>query len=194
VILDLWHEEQGFAAVAVGREIRALGDRGDAAQRAAVAASNEGAGAPVSYLDAIKPAFAGKEPDGRVCCENDDRWVREFDGFVQAEWYHYNEIGHREIARLLEPNDAFGASGSVTGTGSVDIVFVVDTTGSMGSAISTVKTIVRDLIAQVDSRTLSARYALVDYRDFPERGGAQDYPAKVRTGFTSDVDTIQSAI
>jgi lysophospholipase L1-like esterase len=179
----------------VGREIRALGDLGDAAQRQAVDAVNAAAGAPVAYIDSIKAHFAGHEPDGRTCCENEDRWVREFDGWGEVdEWYHYNETGHHEVAGLLAPNDAFGASGSVTGTGSVDIVFVVDTTGSMGGAIDTVKRITSDLIDQVDGRTLSARYALVDYRDFPERGATYDYPAKVRSGFTSEKTQIQAAI
>ena len=179
----------------VGQQIRLLGDLGDDAQRNAVKDANGAAGAPVAYIDEVKSKFATHEPDGRTCCENEDRWIREFDGWFQmAEWYHYNEEGHRQVAQMLAPNGAFEASGSVVGTGSVDIVFVVDTTGSMGATIDTVKRIASDLIDDVNSQTLSARYALVDYRDFPERAATYDYPAKVRSGFTYDKAEIQTAI
>lgn len=180
---------------AVGREIRALGDMGDEAQRKAVEAVNAEGGAQVHFLDTVKPHFAGHEPDGRVCCRNDDRWLNEFETRIMMEWYHYNPTGHTEIARLLSHHGDFGA-GSATGNGgSVDITFVIDTTGSMGSAINSVKSAATQLVNSVSSRTQSARFALVDYRDFASRTGASyDYPAKLDQDFTSSASTINTAI
>ena len=42
-------------------------------------ALNAEGGAQVIFVDEVKPHFAGHEPDGRVCCRNDDRWIHEFD-------------------------------------------------------------------------------------------------------------------
>jgi Mg-chelatase subunit ChlD len=180
---------------AVGEEIRHLGDLGDEAQRSAVDAVNAEGGAQVHFLDEVKPHFAGHEPDGRVCCENEDRWVNEFDGLTRMEWYHYNGTGHTEVARLLAGHGDFGAGSAPTVNGAVDIAFVIDTTGSMGSAIGSVKAAATQLVADVAAQTALARFALVDYRDFPSRTGlAADYPAKLDLGFTSDAAAITSAI
>lgn len=179
----------------VGREIRELGDLGDQAQQGAVDTVNGEGGAQVTFLAEVKGHFAGHEPDGRVCCENEDRWVAEFDGFTKMEWYHYNPTGHTEIANLLARYGAFGAGGSPTSNAGVDIAFVIDTTGSMGSAIGSVKAAATQLVDAVVAQTSAARFALVDYRDFPQRTGASyDYPAKLDQDFTSDAATINGAI
>lgn len=184
-----------FDTYDVGREIRELGDLGDIAQSSAVDAVNAEGGPVVTFVPQIKPHFAGHEPDGRVCCENESRWVAEFDGLIRMEWYHYNPTGHTEVANVLAGNGDFGAGGDTSPLGSVDIAFVIDTTGSMGGAISSVKAAAIDLVNNVSSRTTSARFALVDYRDFPQRtGSSYDYPAKLNQDFTSSATTINSAI
>ena len=179
----------------VGEEIRELGDLGDQAQRGAVEAINAEGGAQVYFLEEVKPHFAGHEPDGRVCCENEDRWVNEFDGFTMMEWYHYNETGHTEIANLLADHGDFGSGSAPTGNGAVDIAFVIDTTGSMGGAIASVKAAATQLVNTVSAQTAGARFALVDYRDFPSRTGSSiDYPSRLDQDFTSDPTTINTAI
>jgi lysophospholipase L1-like esterase len=180
----------------VGREIRKLGDMGDAGQRAAVDAVNAEGGTPVRYIDTVKSHFAGHEPDGRVCCRNPDRWIHEFDTFTQMEWYHYNPTGHQEVANLIgtTPDIVLGTHG-ITDGGAVDIAFVIDTTGSMGSSIDSVKQAATQLVADVRARTDGARFALVDYRDFPEYTGYDgDYPSKLDQDFTSDGAAIDAAI
>jgi len=180
---------------AVGREIRLFGDLGDEAQRAAVDAVNAEGGAQVVFVDGIKPHFAGHEPDGRVCCENEDRWVAEFDGVTKMEWYHYNPTGHTEVANVLASYGDFGVGGTPTSNAGVDIAFVIDTTGSMGSAIGSVKIAATQLVDTVAAQTSAARFALVDYRDFASRtGSAGDYPSKLDQDFTSDAVTINNAI
>jgi lysophospholipase L1-like esterase len=181
---------------AVGREVRGLGDLGDRRQQAAVDAVNAERGTPVRFLDTVKGHFAGHEPDGRVCCRNPDRWIHEFDTFTPMEWYHYNERGHAELSTLLATRSDIvtGTRQPVTG-GAVDIAFVIDTTGSMGSSIDSVKQGATQLVRDVAARTDGARFALVDYRDTPERTGEPgDYASKLDLDFSSDAGAVQSAI
>jgi len=180
----------------VGRQVRALGDEGDAVQRAAVNTVNAEGGPQIVYVDQIKNLFAGHEPDGRATHRNDDRWIHEFDTFTSAEWYHYNPTGHQQIGNLLAGYGDFGTGGGSLG-GAVDIVFVIDTTGSMGSSINSAKAAASQIVNDVSARTSSARFAVIDYRDFPERtGDTGDYPYRIGQGFTSSateaVDAIQS--
>jgi hypothetical protein len=195
LVLQKWFGLPFVEDYAVGREVRELGDMGDTAQRKAVDAVNAQSGARVHFLDTVKPHFAGHEPDGRVTNQNDDRWMHEFDTFTKMEWYHYNSQGHTEIANLLTAEGDFGAGTPAAGGGSVDISFVIDTTGSMGGAIDSVKAAATQLVNDVSARTTSARFSLVDYRDFASRTGASyDYPAKLDQDWTSSASTINSAI
>src|SRR4051794_8045558 len=181
---------------AVGEEVRRLGDLGDQGQRAAVDALNAEPGARITYLDDVKSHFAGHEPDGRVCCRNPDRWLHEFDSTTQMEWYHYNSTGHQEVANLLTQRpELTGSTPDVLGGGAVDIAFVIDTTGSMGSSIDSVKAAAQQLVDDVSARTSAARFAVVDYRDFPERtGDDEDYPSHLDLDFSSDAATVDGAI
>ena len=194
-----FHLRGGFLFLdnyAVGREIRELGDMGDEGQEAAVAAINAEGGAKVTLLDDVKTHFAGHEPDGRTTSRNPDRWIHEFDTFTMAEWYHFNSTGHQEIANLLGGRpDTLPLTFDLEAGGAVDIAFVIDTTGSMGGSIDSVKSAAVELVNDVAARTSAARFSLVDYRDFPDRtGDPGDYPSKLRQDFTSDTSTINTAI
>lgn len=181
----------------VGREVRALGDRGEQAQREAANTVNGQSGSRVVYMDQIKGLFASHEPDGRVSERNPDRWLHEFDTTTMHEWYHYNTLGHEAIARLLAGNGTFGVGSSAVsaGGGAVDVAFLIDTTGSMGSSINSAKAAASSLISEVQERTSSARFAVIDYRDFPERTGASyDYPAFLDQDFTADGALADQAV
>jgi von Willebrand factor type A domain/PKD domain len=195
--LTLGREVFGIGTVyPVGREVRALGDRGEQAQREAVEWANAAVGVEVVYMNQIKGLFAGHEPDGRVSSRNPDRWLHEFDTFTSSEWYHYNSLGHQAIGALLAGNGTFGVTpAGASGGGAVDIAFLIDTTGSMGSSIDSAKAAATQLISEVQARTSSARFAVIDYRDFPERTGASyDYPAQLDQDFTSAGDLAAAAI
>ena len=181
---------------AVGREVRRFGDMGDAAQRAAANTLNAEGGAQVIFVDEVKPHFAGHEPDGRVCCRNDDRWIHEFDSRIKMEWYHYNSTGHAELASLLARRPEIVPPGrDVVAGGAVDIAFVIDTTGSMYDSIESVKVAAVNLVNDISARTSAARFAVVDYRDFPERTDYEgDYPAKLDLDFSSNAATVDAAI
>jgi len=181
----------------VGREIRGLGDEGEQAQREAVDSANSEAGARVVYIDQIKGLFAGHEPDGRVTVANPDRWINEIaDTRLTHEWYHYNPLGHEAIGALLAGDDTFGVAplGATSG-GAIDIAFLIDTTGSMGDSIDSAKAAATQLISEVQEQTSSARFAVIDYRDFPERTGYEyDYPALLDQDFTIDGSAAAAAI
>ena len=100
----------------------------------------------------------------------------------------------RRPARAAAGDRAADPATSSAG-GAVDIAFVVDTTGSMYSSIESVKVAAVNLVNDISARTSAARFAVVDYRDFPERtGDSGDYPAKLDLDFTSSAATVDAAI
>jgi Mg-chelatase subunit ChlD len=184
----------------VGQDIRDLGDDGDAAQLAAVSEHNTAVGSNVAvFIDGVKDHFAGHEPDGRWSVfglgkVNPDRWLWEWERFSIPENYHPNPTGHQEYANLLIPYATFGTGGVFLG-GDVDVVFVVDTTGSMWDDIDAVKDFASDFVDLLTMSTSSFRFALVTYRDHPEHTeDPEDYPARVDLDFTDDEGTILTAI
>ena len=79
--------------------------------------------------------------------------------------------------------------------GDIDVVFVIDTTGSMSSSISAVRNNIRNIVESISSKTKSARFALVTYQDHPCCGGSSDdYPSKIETDFTSNVEALNKAV
>lgn len=78
------------------------------------------------------------------------------------------------------------------GGGQRDLVFVIDTTGSMGDDIDAVK---RSATNVVNKLSGNFRVALVDYKDRPSAGGdGGDYPSRLVLGFSSDKGAIVNAI
>lgn len=76
----------------------------------------------------------------------------------------------------------------------LDLVFVVDTTGSMSDDIYRVKTDMVNYLDDLDMSGMDYRIAIIDYRDFPERAASYDYEYKVQIDFTSDYEAIDYAI
>lgn len=70
-----------------------------------------------------------------------------------------------------------------------DIVLVVDETGSMGSAIGSVKADLGSIITSVKGAQPDAQFAVVSYKDF----GDPD-PFEVNTDLTADQPTAQAAV
>ncbi|SEP85694.1 conserved hypothetical protein [Lachnospiraceae bacterium RM5] len=76
-----------------------------------------------------------------------------------------------------------------------DIVFVIDTTGSMGSPISNVKNNIIGFVDELKEDNITANYALVDYRDITCDG--RNYTNVVKNGifnFYSNPESFKSAI
>jgi hypothetical protein len=77
-----------------------------------------------------------------------------------------------------------------------DLVFVIDTTGSMSDDIDQVKIAAADIIKNIDEKVKNYRIALVAYRDFPvdPYGEPGDYPALTLLAFSRDKTEITNAI
>lgn len=75
-----------------------------------------------------------------------------------------------------------------------DVVFLVDTTGSMGSYIDDVKAQATILLADLKKKFSDLRVAVVDYRDGAPFTGGVDYILKVRKQLTSDMVDAQAGI
>lgn len=166
----------------------------------------------------IEPdSFDGHEPDPSVYHRNPCRWLNEFwetegtgsmDGECNTagrtvttmdEWYHPNITGHQQFAKLLEDDSDLSpvslAQTPLVTSQNIDVVFVVDTTGSMGYDIEIVKKNIASIVSKINASSKSSRFALVTYRDFPDDGGdPSDYPSRVESDFSTDATAFQQGI
>lgn len=81
--------------------------------------------------------------------------------------------------------------------GRADIFFLVDTTGSMGLAISNVtSSLSTTIVPAVNEAIADAHMGVGDYRDFPVSpyGDSGDWPFRARQTMTSDVAAVQTAL
>ena len=78
----------------------------------------------------------------------------------------------------------------------LDLIFTIDTTGSMWDDIGNVKTSASAVVNEIDAEISNYRVAIVDYRDFPvyPYGGAGDYAYHDVLPFSSDKASIIAAI
>lgn len=101
------------------------------------------------------------------------------------------------IARLIRDDQAAQGNAipepSPASKGPVDVVFTIDTTGSMGDVISSVSADVQSMAAQLASTEPDFRLALVAYRDAPPECD-DDYQARVVQDFTTDTAAFNGAV
>ncbi|WP_076464281.1 GDSL-type esterase/lipase family protein [Actinomyces mediterranea] len=196
----------------VGSRVRSLGTSATAKQKALVDSWNASHKMKVSFIDSIPQAFDGHEPDPSALHRNPARWINEFfetegvesGGNTSSKWstdkmnfYHPNITGHRMMADEIQKNVgvSFSAEPIQPGLADIDIVFVVDATGSMKDDIGEVRANVTGIVSKIESLTDSHRFALVTYKDFADQGGDEgDYPARVELDFTSDPQALRSAL
>ena len=77
-----------------------------------------------------------------------------------------------------------------------DIVLLVDSTGSMGSAIANVQAGMTTIISSVKAVQPDAQFAVADYKDFlsDDPYGSDPYGFRVDTGLTSDATAATNAV
>ena len=161
----------------------------------------------------IKALFAGHEPDPAFnFFTHDESWFTEVEiltgfeidildwsfGYYEGEFWHYNPKGHAALGKHLCRKGDYGSGNPIkSGSGSndsIDVVFVFDTTVSMGDDIAAANAAATGILARLGAKTTSFRGAVVDYRDFPDRGcPTEDYASNLVLDFTSDLDAIKNA-
>jgi len=188
-----------------GSRIRGLGDLGDVRTREAIALADPG-GQQITFVDAIKGSFAGREP--RKGNDSGDTFIFGsrfgdgleviFTGLEFNELFHPKPAGHQAIADDVAEADTAAAAGPGFGTSSVatgldvDLVFVVDTSASMGAELDEFAAIASNTFSLFRDGTRSLRMAVVSYG---EGGGVGPPPtSQVELGFTSDPTEFVAAI
>ena len=84
------------------------------------------------------------------------------------------------------------ASTPTSGARPVDIVFAIDTTGSMAPYISSVVTSATAIVQALSSAGANFRIGIVDYKD--SDFGCPDYDATTDLNFSTDASTIQASL
>ena len=79
-------------------------------------------------------------------------------------------------------------------SGPLDVVFAIDTTGSMGDLIGGVKADVQSIVSQLATLDPDYRVALVDYKDAPPNSYEDPYQAKVDLNFTTEESAFDAAV
>jgi hypothetical protein len=99
-------------------------------------------------------------------------------------------VTYSDIQDATDPN-AFGAK--IT---SLDLVFCIDTTGSMADDINAVKAAANQITNAVVVKIPDSRIAVVGYKDFnqPPYGGDTDYPYRTVLGFTTNTSEVVTAL
>lgn len=105
----------------------------------------------------------------------------------------------QEVVLILSNGDEHSAKNiaySASLVQGLDLIFVIDTTGSMWDDIANVKASATEIVNMIDSELADYRIAVVDYRDFPisPYGAMGDYPYNVRLPFSTDKAAILSAL
>lgn len=70
-----------------------------------------------------------------------------------------------------------------------DVVFAIDSTGSMSDTIDAVARNAGDLATTIAGTSSDARFALVDYKDYGD-----EYQSRVDVSFTKDVDVLKESL
>lgn len=88
--------------------------------------------------------------------------------------------------------DITGAAGA----GKADVLFLTDTTGSMGGYIDDMKTALSGVLTAIDSSLpgWDMNYGVADYRNYLDGGHYTDYGVNLDRSFTSDTTAVETAI
>jgi len=109
----------------------------------------------------------------------------------------------------MSPGDCRDFTMSVTTgtyTPKLDVLFLIDTTGSMGDEINTMKSYATNVMNQVRARVADSWFGVADFRDYTASysscgysntygsAGSGDYPWRLRQALTSSLPAAQAAV
>lgn len=100
------------------------------------------------------------------------------------------DVTYSDIQDTTDPN-AFGARREV-----LDLVFCIDTTGSMGDDIAAVQAAANQITSAIAAEIPDFRISVVEYKDFNQAdyGSTADYPYRTVVGFTTNTSEVVAAI
>lgn len=137
------------------------------------------------YTQAIQTAYLQTRHEFQRLCEK----IRTAYGDAAVD---------RFLEDFVKPDPASQAQARELCLGSElqDIVFVIDTTGSMNDDIDAAKDSAVSLIESIHADLPGSRVGLVTYRDFPQRpfGDPGDYVARTDHPLTDDTNSVVRAI
>ena len=187
--------------------VRQLGFQMDVMQQNAVKEANKAAKEKFAFFVNTKSLFAGHELDARSNIldfdyrqANPEGWIQDWDkitaAYFKEELFHMNAEGHRQLGKFLCGKGDWGAGKIAPQDRSdLDMVVVVDSTGSTASSIGEVKKSATGIVRSLSSSTESYRVAIVDYRDFPTRGRRLvDYSSRLVLDFTDNATRVTEAL
>ncbi|MHC4405388.1 MAG: PKD domain-containing protein, partial [Planctomycetota bacterium] len=124
-----------------------------------------------------------------------DEWDTIVEGDSELNWV----VEGRNTSAPATPGGTLGrywSDARKLNSQRLDLIFCIDTTGSMGDDIAAVKSASVDIINEIADSIPDYRIAVVDYRDFPvwPYGGGGDYPYHDVRSFTSDKTAAISGI
>jgi parallel beta-helix repeat protein len=99
-------------------------------------------------------------------------------------------VTYSDVQGLTDPN-AFGQR-----MNALDLVFCIDTTGSMADDIAAVEDAANEITDAIAEQIPDYRIAVVDYKDFNETpyGADDDYPYNTVLAFTTDTNEVVDAL
>lgn len=120
-------------------------------------------------------------------------------GLMGVELPEGEDFSITPTVRRKSANNASGTDISIADSkikAQVDIVFVIDTTGSMGSYITNVKNNITAFVNEIEAAGISPSFALVDYRDITCDGQYSSNVKKNNDGdnWFKDAEDFKSAI
>ncbi|MBL7153287.1 MAG: PEP-CTERM sorting domain-containing protein [Phycisphaerae bacterium] len=82
------------------------------------------------------------------------------------------------------------------GPGKADVLFLTDTTETMGGYISGIKTAFGDILSTIDAELpgLDIKYGVAEYKNYKDGGNYTGYGVNLRQPLTNDTAAVQSAI
>jgi len=103
----------------------------------------------------------------------------------------YQALGSTETYTLCYSIDITGET-----SGKADVLFLTDTTGSMGGYIAGIRSAFSGILDAIDVSLpgLDIEYAVADYRNYTDGGNYTAYGVNLRRSFTADTTSVHDAI
>jgi len=173
------------------KNVRALGELGDRIQLLTIP-PNEPDKTQIYFYGGVKPHFVGHEPDmNDFWHHNSEKWIHTFGSRISTDWFHYNPIGHQEVANNLYANledyvDGFPLKTQLD----YDVVFVVNHASEAQQYQRDDLPIKGITIGKIRDKILSvantARFGLVSYNLWAGSEGRDGPKSIVSQDFTFD--------